>query len=223
MPNSIPAAVLWDMDGTLIDSEHYWLAAERQLASQTGSTWTDEDGQSLIGMSLYASSDILNKRFGLEHGVERTIELLTESVQQNLRRQIPWRPGALELLREIRERGIKTALVTMSMHRMAQVVAENTGFDAFDLVLGGDDVTHGKPHPEPYLKAAEMLGDEIERCIAFEDSISGLASAEASGALAIGIPNLVNLPGKPDRIIWPTLQSVTVDDLARVLQEKRPQ
>ncbi|MEN9713420.1 MAG: hypothetical protein RLZZ164_84 [Actinomycetota bacterium] len=222
MPLTLPQAVLWDMDGTLIDSEHYWMAAERELAEEAGGQWSDADGQSLIGMSLYDSSRIINEKLDIDHGVERTIELLTESVQSNLRKQIPWRPGALELLRELRERGVKTALVTMSMHRMAQTVAESVGFDAFDLVLGGDDVRYGKPHPEPYLKAAELLGVDIRRCIAIEDSISGLTSAEASGAVAIGVPNMVPLAAKPERIVWPTLQSVTVDDLAHLLQEMRP-
>ena len=222
MPLTIPQAVLWDMDGTLIDSEHYWMSAERELAEGAGGEWSEADGQSLIGMSLYDSSRIINEKLDIDHGVERTIELLTDSVQSHLRKQIPWRPGALELLLELRERGVKTALVTMSMHRMAKTVADSTGFDAFDLVLGGDDVRHGKPHPEPYLKAAELLGVDIRQCIALEDSISGLASAEASGAVAIGVPNMVPLPPKPERIVWPTLQSVTVDDLARLLQEMRP-
>ena len=221
MPLTLPQAVLWDLDGTLIDSEHYWLSAERRLAKAAGGDWTESDGQALIGMSLYESSRIINEKLEIAHGVERTIELLTESVQSDLRQQIPWRPGALELLLELRERGIKTALVTMSMHRMAQTVADSIGFDAFDLVLGGDQVRYGKPHPEPYLRAAELLGVDIRHCVAIEDSVSGLASAEASGAVAIGVPNMVPLPAKPDRIIWPTLKSVTVDDLAHILHEKR--
>jgi HAD superfamily hydrolase (TIGR01509 family) len=219
----MPAAVLWDMDGTLIDSEHYWMRAEINLARQAGGSWSEADGLSLVGMSLYDSSRIIIEKLGLTQGIEDTIEQLTDSVQQSLRSSIPWRPGALQLLKSLRERGIKTALVTMSMHRMAQTVAESIGFDAFDLVLGGDDVRFGKPHPEPYLKAAELLGVPIDRCIALEDSLSGLTSAEASGAVAIGVPNLVTLPSKPERIIWPTLVNVTPDDLGRLLQEKRPQ
>lgn len=223
MPLTMPAAVLWDMDGTLIDSEHYWMRAEIDLAKQAGGSWSEADGLGLVGMSLYDSSRIINEKLGLTQGIDDTIEQLTDLVQQSLRSSIPWRPGALQLLKALRERGIKTALVTMSMHRMAQTVAQSIGFDAFDLVLGGDDVRFGKPHPEPYLKAAELLGVPIDRCIALEDSLSGLTSAEASGAVAIGVPNLVTLPSKPERIIWPTLVNVTPDDFGRLLQEKRPQ
>jgi HAD superfamily hydrolase (TIGR01509 family) len=214
-------AVLFDMDGTLIDSEHYWMAAEVELAATTGAIWTEQDGLSLIGMSLYDSTRLLKQKLGLQLEGQEIIDRLTESVVSQLRGAIPWRPGAVELLRLLRERGVKTALVTMSMRRMALAVAESVGFDAFDVVLGGDDVTMGKPDPEPYLKAASLLGVDIAHCVAFEDSISGLHSAEASGAVAIGIPNLVTLPPKPDRIIWPTLVSLSVEDLDAIVRETR--
>lgn len=222
MPSQMPAAVLWDMDGTLIDSEHSWMNAEQELASLTGEIWTEQDGIGLIGMSLYDSTRILKQKLKLDFDQNEIIDRLTNSVIGQLSNQIPWRPGALELLRALRERGIKTALVTMSMRRMALAVAANAGFDAFDLVIGGDDVSKGKPDPEPYLKAAELLGVNIADCIAFEDSISGLHSAEASGAIAVGVPNLVTLPSKPNRIIWPSLVGVEPEDLGRVYIEKRP-
>jgi len=214
-------AVLFDMDGTLIDSEHYWMAAEVELAATTGSIWTEQDGLSLIGMSLYDSSRLLKQKLGLNMTQDEIIQGLTDSVIGRLRTSIPWRPGALELLRHLRERGVKTALVTMSMRRMALAVAESVGFDAFDVVLGGDDVSIGKPDPEPYLKAASALGVDISYCVAFEDSISGLHSAESAGSVAIGVPNLVTLPPKPDRIIWPTLVGLSVEDLDAIVTETR--
>ena len=219
MPKAELAAVLFDMDGTLIDSEHFWLSSEQTLAASVGAVWTEQDGVNLIGMSLYDSTRLIKQKLQLPDSQDEIIDKLTNSVIDQLRGELPWRPGALELLHELKARNIKTALVTMSMRRMALQVANKTG--AFDLVVAGDDVIHGKPHPEPFLKAAEQLGVDIEDCIAFEDSISGLHSAEASGAIAVGVPNIVQLPAKPERIIWPTLKGVTVDRLIELHREKR--
>jgi beta-phosphoglucomutase-like phosphatase (HAD superfamily) len=96
---------------------------------------------------------------------------------------------------------------------MAKQVVDSIGFDAFDVIVAGDDVLHGKPHPEAYLKAAELLGVKAEECVAFEDSISGLRSAEAAGTKAVGIKNIVEIPMQPGRILWPTLEGVSMSDL----------
>jgi HAD superfamily hydrolase (TIGR01509 family) len=216
-----PAAVLWDMDGTLVDSEHYWLSSEQELASSVGAVWTEQDGLNMIGMSLYDSSRLIKQKLNLEMSTQEIIDRLTNSVISKLNQSLPWRPGAEALLRSVRNAGIPTALVTMSMRRNAEEVASRMGFEAFDLIIAGDDVEHGKPHPEPYLKAASELGVEIANCIAFEDSISGLHSAEASGAIAIGIPHMVQIPEREGRILWPTLVGVSVSDLESIYREKR--
>jgi beta-phosphoglucomutase-like phosphatase (HAD superfamily) len=96
---------------------------------------------------------------------------------------------------------------------MAQQVVDAIPFDAFDVIVAGDDVVHGKPHPEPYLKAAALLGVKPEECVAFEDSISGILSAEAAGTKAVGIPNVMIIPAREDRILWETLQGKTMKDL----------
>jgi HAD superfamily hydrolase (TIGR01509 family) len=216
-----PAAVLWDMDGTLVDSEHYWLSSEQELAASAGKIWTEQDGINMIGMSLYDSSRLIKQKLGLDLETDEIIDRLTNSVISKLDRSLPWRPGAKELLMAVRKAGIPTALVTMSMRRNADAVVARMGFDAFDEVIAGDQVQLGKPHPEPYLKAAEKLGVDIEHCIAFEDSISGLHSAEASGAIAVGVPNLVQIPDRPGRILWPTLDGVTIADLEKIYGERR--
>lgn len=213
-----PAAVLWDMDGTLIDSEHYWLSSEKALAAEHGATWSEADGLDLVGMSLYESTKVIKERIGSSLEPEQIIDRLTNDVLSHLNRHVPWRPGARELLLELRERGIRTALVTMSLRRMAMSVVDALAADfggaaAFDIVIGGDDVPRGKPHPDPYLIAAARLGVAIEDCIAIEDSLNGLLSAEASGAVAIGVPNVVQLPEREGRHIWPTLEGVTVANL----------
>jgi HAD superfamily hydrolase (TIGR01509 family) len=218
---SQPAAVLFDMDGTLIDSENYWLNSEQELANRYNASWTAADGEALIGMSLYDSAVILQQKMNLPMNSQQIIETLTDSVLAKLESSIEWRPGALELVRELKSRGIKTALVTMSMRRMALSVANADEENLFDVVIAGDDVTLGKPHPEPYLLAAAQLGVNISDCIAFEDSETGLRSAESSGAIAVGIPNIVRLAEQEGRIVWPTLENVTTADLIRLYQENR--
>ncbi len=222
MPESnLPLAVLWDMDGTLIDSEPYWHESEVALAAEHNADWTSSDSHALIGKSLYDSSAIMKNRFDSELHPHEIIDRLTNHVVARLEAQIIWRPGARELLMKLREAGIKTALVTMSMRRMALAVANSVGFNAFDLVVAGDDVNFGKPHPEPYQKAAEQLGIAVEHCLAFEDSPTGLASAEAAGIRTLAIENLVSLPPAPNRTVIKTLDGVTIERLARLFEESK--
>jgi HAD superfamily hydrolase (TIGR01509 family) len=201
------------MDGTLIDSEPYWMKSEGSFAKANNSNWTEQDGLSLVGMSLYDSSKIIKERVGSDLEPEQIIQKLTDDVSAQLKQEIYWRPGARELLLLLRKKKVKTALVTMSMRRMAKQVADSIGFDAFDVIVAGDDVRHGKPHPEPYLKAAELLGVKPEDCVAFEDSLTGLRSAEAAYTKAVGVKNIVEIPMEPGRILWPTLEGVTMADL----------
>jgi HAD superfamily hydrolase (TIGR01509 family) len=214
----LPAAVLWDMDGTLIDSEPYWMKSEGSFAKANNSNWTEQDGLSLVGMSLYDSSKIIKERVGSDLEPEQIIQKLTDDVSAQLKQEIFWRPGARDLLLLLRKKKVKTALVTMSMHRMAKQVADSIGFDAFDVIVAGDDVRHGKPHPEPYLKAAELLGVKPEDCVAFEDSLTGLRSAEAANTKAVGVKNIVEIPIEPGRVIWPTLEGVSMADLRRLFK-----
>jgi len=211
-------AVLFDMDGTLIDSEPYWLASEQALAAEHNGNWTHEDGLSVVGLSLDESSKVFKDKASVDLEPTEIVTRLTADVQSQLEKVIPWRPGAKELLLDLRMHGVKTALVTMSLRRMAQQVVDAIEFDAFDVIVAGDDVLRGKPHPEPYLKAAEQLGFRPERCIAFEDSISGITSAEAAGTMAIGIPNFVTIPEQDGRILWESFQGVTYKTLRKFVK-----
>jgi HAD superfamily hydrolase (TIGR01509 family) len=210
-------AVLFDMDGTIIDSEPYWMASEQALAAEHNGTWTSNDGLDIIGMDLDESSKVFKDRANIPLEPEEIKNRLTNDVQSKLAKVVPWRPGAQELLLELRRRNVKTALVTMALHRMAQQVVDAIPFDAFDVIVAGDDVTRGKPHPEAYEKAAALLGFHPSKCIAFEDSVTGLTSAEAAGTYAIGIPNIIEIPQKPGRVIWPTLEGVTFKQLRKLI------
>lgn len=214
----LPQAVLWDMDGTLVDSEPYWILSETQLANDYQFEWKQSDGHSLIGLSLYDSAKIIRSKVGITDLTdEQIIDRLTSAVVEQLGERLPWRPGALELLSELKALGVKTALVTMSMRRMAVSVASSIGFPAFDVVVAGDDVSKGKPDPEPYLRATELLGVDPKDCVAIEDSRTGVTSAEGAGCLAIGVPHLAPIPEGPGRVILPTLAGVSASQLSELL------
>lgn len=209
--------VLWDMDGTLIDTEPFWIAAETDLVESFGGRWTEEQALACVGNGLVESARILQDA-GVRLDAAEIIDWLTDHVTARLDpERMPWRPGALELLAALREAGVPTALVTMSYRRMALGIVEQIGFDAFDAVIAGDDVTRAKPHPEPYLRGAEAIGAPIERCVVFEDSRIGLASAVASGAAAVAIPFILEIPESGDYRRWPTLVGRGVADVLELI------
>ena len=215
-----PAAVLWDMDGTIVDTEPYWMLAETELVESFGGTWTHEDALQLVGSGLWHSARVLQSH-GVKLGEDEIIEALTTRVIEQVRVLVPWRPGAKELLLELHDKGIPSALVTMSIRRLALLVVELIDFPAFQAIVAGDDVEHSKPHPEPYLKGAAALGFEATECVAIEDSSTGLASAVASGAVSIGVPLMVPISDGPGHTIWPSLAGRTVADLAAVFTSGR--
>ncbi|REJ05540.1 HAD family hydrolase [Microbacterium bovistercoris] len=201
------------MDGTLIDTEPYWMAAETVLVESYGGTWTHEQALQLIGSGLLDSARVFQAA-GVDLEAQEIVDRLTDSVLEALRTQgVPFRPGARELLADLRAAGIRTALVTMSLRRMASDVVDLIDFDAFDLVVAGDDVELPKPHPEPYLRAAELLGVDIADTVAIEDSRTGVASGVASGAVTVGVPNLIPLDGLGAHELWETLAGRTADDV----------
>lgn len=207
-----PAAVLWDLDGTLIDSEPIWISAERRIAAAVGKEWTHQDGLDLVGRPLSVSGQMLIDKLGLDEPVEAIVETLVAEVSGALRAgEFVWRPGARDLVESLREARIPQALVTMSYTPIAEAINETL---RFDVVITGDTVEHGKPHPEPYLKAAAQLGVDAGECIAFEDSPSGLGSAQAAGCLTVAVPNMVALDLVPvhdgeRRVTVPSLLDVT--------------
>ncbi|OLT55209.1 HAD family phosphatase [Cellulosimicrobium sp. CUA-896] len=216
-PGSLPAAVLWDMDGTLVDTEPYWIAAEHELVAAHGGTWTHEDAMALVGNPLLTSAQILRDRGGVDLPVEEIVRFLLGRVIDQVRVKVPWQPGARALLTALREAGVPCALVTMSYRELAEPVVELAPSDAFQVLVCGDEVEHGKPDPEPYLTAAERLGVDITRCVALEDSPAGIASARAAGAATVGVEAVVPVEPAPGLSRTPSLELVDLDLLARVV------
>lgn len=221
MTTRFPHAVLWDMDGTIVDTEPYWMAAETELVESFGGRWTHEQALQLVGLGLETSGAILQAA-GVDMSVQEIVDHLTEAVMTRLVEEgNPYRPGAPELLARLREAGVKVGLVTMSLRAMALTVAAGLPADTFDVVVGGDDVERPKPFPDAYLAAAEALGVGIESCVAIEDSPNGLRSAIASGAVTVGVPHIVALDDVGAHELWPTLAGRNVADLSALLERHR--
>lgn len=213
----LPHAVLWDMDGTLVDTEPYWITAEMELAARAGGTWTHEDGLLLVGNDLVLSAQMMRERAGVPGTDAEIVEQLLELVITQVHDLgIPWRPGAQQLLGEIRAANIPCALVTMSYASLASVVVDALPLGAFDSVITGDAVTNGKPHPEPYLSAVTALAVEAQACIAIEDSRAGIASAEAAGVTTLAVEFLVPIDAAERRSRIASLEHITLADLRRI-------
>lgn len=220
--------VLWDMDGTIVDTEPYWIRAEKELVESHGGTWTTEQATTLVGQALAYSAGQLQQA-GVELGVRDIINHLTERVAADVRAAVPWRPGARELLAALRAEGIPCAMVTMSESLLAGAVAARLPEGTFSHLVTGDRVSAGKPDPEAYqlgfdLLAADHPGLSKDRVVAVEDSLPGVTSARAAGLVTLAVPHFVPLPPDAGRTDWDTLEGRTPADLAALLpgEPRRP-
>jgi HAD superfamily hydrolase (TIGR01509 family) len=203
--------VLWDLDGTIVDTEPLWMAAEHRLAAEHGKVWTEEDALQLVGNSLIASGEYIRERLELSMTAEKIVDYLVASLAGSLREHVDWRPGARELIAALDAEGVPQALVTMSYAAIAEPIAAVLPFGA---VVTGDAVARPKPFPDPYLLAAERLGVDASQCLAIEDSRTGAASATAAGCDVLVVPHFVQVPEAERRVLVPTLSGLTPDDLA---------
>ena len=212
----LPAAVLWDMDGTLVDTEPHWMAAEHALVSQFGGSWTHEDALGVVGAALPDSAAVLR-----DHGVDlpdgEIVERLLDDVISGIQGSVAWQPGVRALLAELQDTGVPCALVTMSYRRFAEAVLVHAPAGLFSVVVTGDDVVHGKPHPEAYLRAAAALGVDPAACVAIEDSAPGISAAVASGARTLAVEHLVPVEPRPGLSTATSLEGIGLAELRRIV------
>lgn len=213
---NFPAAVLWDMDGTLVDTEPYWFDIEFELVAEFGGTWTDADAHSLVGFDLLASAHELRTRGGVRLEPVQLVERLLAGVISRVAEQLPWRPGAPELLAECVAAGVPCVLVTMSWRPLADALLAAAPEGSFVASITGDEVRKGKPDPEPYLAAAAALGLDPADCVAIEDSPTGVASALAAGCATLGVPHVVPVPPAPGLTLVDSLVGVRLADLRKL-------
>lgn len=194
--NTFPAAILFDHDGTLVDTEPVWAAAKVALAAEFGGTWTEQDTLDCLGLSMKFTLDRLRER-GVNLPDEEINDLLVAKVHETLAQQpVEFLPGIERFLSEVREAQIPAAVVTNATTSEARRTANAAPEGTFSVVIGNDETTHPKPNPQPYLLAAERLGVDPTQCVALEDSPSGVRSATAAGMRVIVVPGELEVPAE---------------------------
>lgn len=213
-----PAAVLWDFDGTLVDTEPLWFEAEGEFMRSHGGTWSDELAHELIGVPLPIGARRLvgaleEQGHASDMAPDEVVSFLVNRVSTRLSAgAIEWRPGARELLEGLRAEGVRCALVSMSFRELLQIVVDQLPEGTFDVIVAGDEVERGKPDPEPYLTAASHLGVDVTECIVVEDSPTGTAAGVASGAAVVAVENLIPLDPGGRSVVLRTLAGVNPEE-----------
>ena len=207
------SALLFDMDGTVIDSEPLWLEAEIEVMAELGCHWDAQDQQNCLGGPMDRTEKYMQERSGNIKPYGYFRDNLNLVMQKKLLHDLKLVPNALELISSAKKIGIKTALVTASGSVLMNIALKKFPDGIFDATVSRDDVINSKPNPEPYLRAADLLEMNISNCVVFEDSETGVTSGLASGAQVIGIPHLINLAPHENLRIVDSLSDVSIDKL----------
>ena len=219
MPNNFPfSAVLWDMDGTLINSEPLWIEQERSLMASLGVNWSDEDAIHCVGGPMTRVDAFMRSKLTDEQRLKyKPLDLtnqLLERMENTLSSNVPFSDGADILLEQMRHESIPLALVSASSRPLVDAALRSIGDHYFTVTISDNDVSRSKPDPEGYCKAADMLGVDITSTLVIEDSITGMNAAIGSGAFVLGIPHVVNLPVGEKVVHHRTLEGLTLEKLA---------
>jgi HAD superfamily hydrolase (TIGR01509 family) len=212
-------AVMWDMDGTLVDSEKVWAEVQIELLASLGATWTLDDCMLLVGSDLREAVKVWMAR--IPDGVitaEELADRMFSEVVEALRKEVTFQPGALELLQALRKEDIPCALVSASYRVMIDAVLGHLPPDPFAVIVAGDEVTLGKPNPEPYLTGAARLGVDPANCVVIEDSMTGTQAGTAAGMYVVAVPQWVTIPDAPRRLVVKSLEPLTPESLRSLLR-----
>jgi HAD superfamily hydrolase (TIGR01509 family) len=222
--NPLPAAVLFDMDGTLVDSEKMWTVSLHDTAAWLGGTMSPEARDAVVGSNMARTMDILFRDLGLPLDTERmagTAGYLTTRTGELFAEGLTWRPGAREALAMVAGAGIRAALVTNTERALTERALDTIGREHFAASVCGDEVPRGKPDPDPYLRAAHLLGVAPVECLAVEDSPTGALAAQRAGVPVLVVPCDVAVPGGPGRVLRDSLTGLTLADLQIGYQQAR--
>ncbi len=189
--NDFFAAVLFDMDGTLVDTEPMWLASETELMARYGYKWTAIDQANCLGGPLDRVGEYMFDLAGKVESPEYFTQTLISLTRTHLRHGAAFMDGAQELISLCQSMNLPIALVSASPRVLVDAVLDNVEGRNFVVTISADDVANVKPDPEGYLAAAKALSVAIEECLILEDSATGVTAAHASGAMVVAIPHLV--------------------------------
>jgi HAD superfamily hydrolase (TIGR01509 family) len=215
-------AVLFDMDGTLVDSEKLWDISLAALYRELGGTLTPEVRTSMVGGSAEDTIRTAYTDLGLEMNPVAMAESdrwLHDYTAQLFDGGLPWCDGAQELLEALAAEGTPMALVTNTARALTDRALNSIGRQYFSATVCGDEVPQGKPAPDAYLRAAALLKLPADLCLAIEDSVTGTAAAEGAGCPVLVVPNDVAVPTGPRRRHVRSLAGIDVADLRRVHAE----
>jgi HAD superfamily hydrolase (TIGR01509 family) len=216
-----PDAVLFDMDGTLLDSEKIWDVGLDALAAHLGGHLSPAARLAMLGSPIALSIRLVHEDLGIDADPAQSQAYLLDCVAAIFADDLHWRPGARELVTAVSEAGLPTGLVTSTVRRLTDVALDWMGRDWFTVSVCGDETPTQKPTPAPYLRAAELLGVAPDRCLAVEDSPIGIASAEAAGLAVLAVPSEAHIPPAPTRVVRGDLVDVTVGELRDIYAQLR--
>ncbi|EIE99373.1 HAD family hydrolase [Saccharomonospora glauca] len=216
------AAVLWDMDGTLVDSEKLWDVALYEAAEWLGGSLSPEQRSTLVGSNMAATCRYLLEVTGKpadDDAVAKVADWVRARTKEMFAEELPWRDGAQQALDAVRAAGVPSALVTSTERELTELALRTIGAERFDVTVCGDEVDGlNKPNPEPYLRAARALGVDPTRCVAVEDSPVGAESAAAAGCTVLVVPNEVPVPPGRRRVFRSSLVGVDATVLAELVR-----
>ncbi|GAB2648220.1 HAD family phosphatase [Prescottella soli] len=222
-PTGTLRAVLWDMDGTLLESENLWDIGVRELSLHLGGPMSEETRQATIGASSYNALTTVFASLDLDPHPDALADAknwLYARMGELFEAGLPWRPGAQQALRTVRAAGLGSALVTNTDRELCEFALDTLGREHFDHSVCGDEVPAGKPDPAPYLRAAQLLGVDPVDCLAVEDSPTGAAAADAAGCTVLVIPSITDVPASAKRVFRTTLEGLTESDLVALHRQE---
>jgi len=211
-------AVFFDMDGTLLDSEHIWEIALNDLAHELGGTLSIASRAAMVGAHTSQLVDLVHKELAVGADQSRSAEFILTRTAELFHTGLKWRPGAQQLLADIRSAGIPAALVTSTERALVEIALDTLGRDYFAVTVCGDEVDQPKPAAAPYQQAAQALSANTARCVAVEDSPVGVAAAEAAGCVVLAVPSEVMINPAPGRTVRSSLVGTSASDLVSLVR-----
>ncbi len=211
----MPAAVIFDMDGVLIDSEQLWNQSKQELVREAGGRWREDAPRAMMGMSSREWSVYMRDELGVDMDAEDINRAVVDRMEQHYREHLPLLPGAVDVVRTLHRRW-PLALASSANRELIDLALDAAGLTGeFRATVSSEEVERGKPAPDVYLEAARRLDVDARRCVAIEDSSNGLRSAAAAGMAVIAVPNR-DFPPDEDAL---ALAAARVDTLAEITPE----
>jgi HAD superfamily hydrolase (TIGR01509 family) len=207
------SAILFDMDGTIIDSEPLWLQAEIQVMAELGCHWDEQDQINCLGGPMERTEKYMQDRSGNVKPYGYFGQRLNEVMKLKFVKDLELIPNALELITKSKEAGLKTGLVTASGRELMNSALTRFPENSFDIAISRDDVANSKPHPEPYLMAAERLKVKIDECLVLEDSMTGVRAGLDSGAQVVAISHIISITTEKNLRVISNLSEITFKQL----------